>query len=347
MKEERDNRHADEYLQSLRPRTLDEYIGQEKVVENLRITLRAAKERGEPLDHILFYGPPGLGKTTLAYCISTEMGANITASSGPALERPADLVGILTNLKKGDIFFIDEIHRLPRIVEEFLYPALEDYRITIVIDKGPHARTLSISISRFTLIGATTRIGLLTAPLRERFGIFHHLDFYPVQDLVEIVMRSSKLLNIGIDEGGAKVIAERSRGTPRIANRLLKRVRDYAQVKHDGNITVDIARDALKMTGIDDLGLDGLDRRYLEVIIDNYSGGPVGINAIAATLNEEVDTLIDVVEPYMLKVGLIGRTSRGRITLEGAYRHLGLEPPKELELQVDIFNSEDEGEEEQ
>ena len=344
MKKETEDEYRDEYLQSLRPRTLDEYIGQEKVVENLRITLRAARERGEPLDHILFYGPPGLGKTTLAYCIANEMSATITASSGPALERPSDLVGILTNLKKGEIFFVDEIHRLPRVVEEFLYPALEDYRITIVLDKGPHARSLNISIARFTLIGATTRIGLLTAPLRERFGIFHHLDFYPVENLVEIIMRSSKLLNIGIDDGGARVIAQRSRGTPRIANRLLKRVRDYAQVKHDGNINIDIAGDALKMTGIDDLGLDGLDRRYLEVIIDNYSGGPVGINAIAATLNEEVDTLIDVVEPYMLKVGLIGRTSRGRVALEGAYRHLGLEPPKELELQVDIFNSDDENE---
>lgn len=344
MKKETEDEYRDEYLQSLRPRTLDEYIGQEKVVENLRITLRAARERGEPLDHILFYGPPGLGKTTLAYCIANEMSATITASSGPALERPSDLVGILTNLKKGEIFFVDEIHRLPRVVEEFLYPALEDYRITIVLDKGPHARSLNISIARFTLIGATTRIGLLTAPLRERFGIFHHLDFYPVENLVEIIMRSSKLLNIDIDDGGARVIAQRSRGTPRIANRLLKRVRDYAQVKHDGNINIDIAGDALKMTGIDDLGLDGLDRRYLEVIIDNYSGGPVGINAIAATLNEEVDTLIDVVEPYMLKVGLIGRTSRGRVALEGAYRHLGLEPPKELELQVDIFNSDDENE---
>jgi len=344
LKKETEDEYRDEYLQSLRPRTLDEYIGQEKVVENLRITLRAARERGEPLDHILFYGPPGLGKTTLAYCIANEMSATITASSGPALERPSDLVGILTNLKKGEIFFVDEIHRLPRVVEEFLYPALEDYRITIVLDKGPHARSLNISIARFTLIGATTRIGLLTAPLRERFGIFHHLDFYPVENLVEIIMRSSKLLNIDIDDGGARVIAQRSRGTPRIANRLLKRVRDYAQVKHDGNINIDIAGDALKMTGIDDLGLDGLDRRYLEVIIDNYSGGPVGINAIAATLNEEVDTLIDVVEPYMLKVGLIGRTSRGRVALEGAYRHLGLEPPKELELQVDIFNSDDENE---
>jgi len=344
LKKETEDEYRDEYLQSLRPRTLDEYIGQEKVVENLRITLRAARERGEPLDHILFYGPPGLGKTTLAYCIANEMSATITASSGPALERPSDLVGILTNLKKGEIFFVDEIHRLPRVVEEFLYPALEDYRITIVLDKGPHARSLNISIARFTLIGATTRIGLLTAPLRERFGIFHHLDFYPVENLVEIIMRSSKLLNIGIDDGGARVIAQRSRGTPRIANRLLKRVRDYAQVKHDGNINIDIAGDALKMTGIDDLGLDGLDRRYLEVIIDNYSGGPVGINAIAATLNEEVDTLIDVVEPYMLKVGLIGRTSRGRVALEGAYRHLGLEPPKGIEFQVDIFSSEDEGE---
>ncbi|HEC80170.1 MAG TPA: Holliday junction branch migration DNA helicase RuvB [Firmicutes bacterium] len=333
---------GEEYLKNLRPSKLDEYIGQEKVVENLKITIRAAKERGEPLDHILFHGPPGLGKTTLAYCIANEMGADIVASSGPTLERPADLVGILTNLKKGDVLFIDEIHRLPRIVEEFLYPALEDYRITILLDKGPHARSLNINIERFTLIGATTRIGLLTAPLRERFGIFHHLDFYPDGELIEIIKRSARILGVDIDSGGAEVIAGRSRGTPRIANRLLKRVRDYAQVKHDGGITGEIALDALKMTGIDELGLDGLDRQYLEVIIENYKGGPVGINAIGATLNEEVDTLIDVIEPYMLKTGLIGRTSRGRVALEPAYRHLGITPPRDIEKQLSLLDMDEE-----
>ncbi|MEQ8224524.1 MAG: Holliday junction branch migration DNA helicase RuvB [Candidatus Eremiobacterota bacterium] len=319
IEEDRDN-------DSIRPGTIGEYIGQERVVENLRISIKAALMRQEPLDHVLFYGPPGLGKTTLAKIIASEMGGKIISSSGPALEKAHDLVGILTNLNQGDILFIDEIHRLNRVVEEFLYPAMEDFQIDFVIDKGPYAKTIKLDLKKFTLVGATTRKGLITAPLRDRFGILHHLDFYTVEELEKIVFRASRILNVHIDDGGAGEIARRSRGTPRIANRLLHRVRDYAQVKGGGQITKDIADESLKLQGVDKMGLDMLDRSFLEVIIDVYNGGPVGIEAIAATLNEEKDTLEDTVEPFLLKIGFLLRTPSGRRASNGAYEHLGRTP---------------------
>jgi Holliday junction DNA helicase RuvB len=311
---------------SIRPGTIDEYIGQERVRENLRISIKAAMMRQEPLDHVLFYGPPGLGKTTLAKIIATEMGGKIISSSGPALEKAHDLVGILTNLGQGDIMFIDEIHRLNRVVEEFLYPAMEDFQIDFVIDKGPYAKTIKLDLKHFTLVGATTRKGLITAPLRDRFGIHHHLDFYNVEELEKIVFRASRILNVHIDNEGAREIARRSRGTPRIANRLLHRVRDYAQVKGRGEITKDIADESLKLQGVDKMGLDMLDRSFLEVIIDVYNGGPVGIEAIAATLNEEKDTLEDTVEPFLLKIGFLLRTPSGRRAGTPSYEHLGRTP---------------------
>ena len=297
---------------SLRPESLDEFIGQEHIKDNLSVGIRAARQRGEPIEHILLSGPPGLGKTTLAHIIANEMGSHMVATSGPALERPGDLIGILTNLEEGDILFIDEIHRLPRVVEEFLYPAIESFKIDFVIDKGPYAKTIKFNLKPFTLIGATTRSGLLSGPMRSRFGFFYHLEFYNPEELVEIIKRSAGLLDVEITQDGAMVIATRSRGTPRIANRLLRRARDYAQVKGNGIIDEDTADEALRQLGIDEYGLDDLDRRFLSVIKDVYNGGPVGIESIAATLNEEVDTLVDVVEPFLLKLGILKRTPRGR-----------------------------------
>jgi len=331
----------DELFIPLRPKRLSEFIGQKRVIANLGISIQAAGGRKEPLDHILLHGPPGLGKTTLAHCLANETGVSITVTTGPILERPADLIGLLTNLKHRDILFIDEIHRLPRVVEEFLYPAIEDFAVNVLIERGPHAKSIRLSIKPFTLVGATTRAGMLTAPLRERFGIFHHLDFYPPQELAVIIKRSAKILQVELDDGGARAISLRSRGTPRIANRLLKRVRDYVQVKGEKSITTESANRAMEMIGIDHLGLDELDRRLMSVIIENYNGGPVGIGALSATLQEEEDTLIDMVEPYLLKIGFLGRTSRGRVALEKVYQQLGYSPPKDLKEQIGLFDGED------
>ncbi len=311
----------------LRPQRLDEYVGQREAVESLRVSLEAARRRGEPVDHVLLYGPPGLGKTTLAYIIANEMGTNIVATSGPALERGADLMGILTNLAEGDLLFIDEVHRLPRVVEELLYPAMEDFAVNFIIDKGLHARTLRYSLRPFTLVAATTRPGMLSSPLRERFGIFHHLDFYSEEELRQIVLRSATILGAAVEPPGAEEIARRSRGTPRIANRLLRRVRDYAQVKGDGVITREVAYDALDREGVDGRGLDRLDRRFLTAIIEQYGGGPVGIEAVAATINDEAETLAEMVEPYLLKIGFIVRSPNGRRATPGAYSHLGYPAP--------------------
>lgn len=317
---------------SLRPKSFAEYIGQREIIENLRIAVQAARERGEPLDHLLFHGPPGLGKTTLAYVIAEEMEADIVCTSGPALERPADLVGILTNLKRGDVLFIDEIHRLPRIVEEYIYPAMEDFEIDMVIDPGPHARTVKLELNHFTIVGATTRAGLITGPLRDRFGFSLHLEFYDVKDLRTIITRSAGILSTVITGEGSESIAFRSRGTPRIANRLLKRTRDYAQVMRREAIDEITAIEAMDINGVDEAGLDRLDRNYLKVIIRQYGGGPVGVSAIAATLNEERDTLIDVVEPFLLARGFLNRTSRGRVATAHAYRHLGFTRAGQEEL---------------
>jgi Holliday junction DNA helicase RuvB len=308
---------------SLRPTQLTEYIGQSEVVETLKIAIEAARLRSEPIDHVLFHGPPGLGKTTLAHIIANEMGRGIIITSGPALEKGGDLIGILTHLEEGDVLFVDEIHRTPKSVEEFLYPAMEDFAVDFVFDKGIHARTHRYRLNRFVLVGATTRVGLLSAPLRDRFGIFRNLDFYSEEDLVEIVMRSARLLDVEIDDSGAQELSKRSRGTPRIVNRLLKRVRDYAQVKADGRITKKNVHSALILEGVDDIGLTNLDRQYIKTIIDFYKGGPVGIEAIAATLQEETDTLVDVIEPYLLKIGYIVRTSSGRKVSEAGFKHLG------------------------
>jgi Holliday junction DNA helicase RuvB len=307
---------------SLRPTSLPDFIGQDQVKENLLIAIEAAKKRGEPLEHILLAGPPGLGKTSLAHIIANEMGGKFTSTSGPAIERAGDLIGVLTNLSEGDILFIDEIHRLSKVVEEFIYPAMENYNIDFVIDKGPYAKTIKFNLKRFTLVGATTRSGLLSSPLRARFGPFQHMDFYEVNDLTSIVLRSAGILEMNIQAAAAKEIALRSRGTPRIANRLLKRVRDWADVKADGIVTQELAVEALNKHGIDSLGLDNIDRKVLDIIANNYKGGPVGIEALASTLNEETDTIVDVVEPYLLKAGLLRRTARGREITDLAYKHL-------------------------
>jgi len=315
---------------SLRPKSLSDYVGQSEVVETLQIAIEAAMQREEPIDHVLFHGPPGLGKTTLAHIIANEMGKQLTVTSGPALEKGGDLIGILTHLEEGDVLFIDEIHRTPKTVEEFLYPAMEDFAVDFVFDKGVHARSHRYRLNRFVLVGATTRVGLLSAPLRDRFGIFRSLNFYSEADLVKITKRSADLLGVVIDETGAGELSKRSRGTPRVVNRLLKRVRDYTQVRADGFITRETVEAALSLEGVDRLGLTNLDHRYLKTIIEFYNGGPVGIEAIAATLQEETDTLVDVVEPYLLKIGLVIRTSSGRKASETAYKHLGFRVQRKI-----------------
>ena len=309
---------------SLRPKTLSEYIGQNKVKESMKIYIEAAKKRGEPLDHVLLYGPPGLGKTTLSNIISNEMNSNIKITSGPAIEKPGDLAAILSTLEQFDVLFIDEIHRLNKSVEEILYPALEDYTLDIIIGKGPSARSIRLDLPKFTLIGATTKAGSLTTPLRDRFGIVARLELYTPEQLEQIVKRSATILGIEIDENAAMEIARRSRGTPRIANRILKRVRDYASVLGNGEITLEIAKIALNKLEIDELGLDEIDRRMLETIIQKYKGGPVGLETLAATIGEEVETIEDVYEPYLMQIGFLSRTPRGRIAMPDAYKHLGL-----------------------
>lgn len=315
---------------TLRPKILDEFIGQERIKENLKVFITAARMRKEPLDHILFCGPPGLGKTTLSTIIANELVVNIKATSGPVLERVGDLAAILTNLSDRDILFIDEIHRMPRAVEEVLYPAMEDFTLDIIIGQGPNARTLKLNLPRFTLIGATTRTGLLSSPLRDRFGVIFRLDFYTPQELMQIVNRSSKLLKVKIEEEAALEIAKRSRGTPRIANRLLRRIRDFAQVKGDGAIDLDITKKSLASLDIDNYGLDELDRKLLNTLIDKFNGGPVGIETLAAALREDKETLEDVYEPYLLQEGFIERTARGRLATSLAYKHLGKRSPQSL-----------------
>ncbi len=312
---------------SRRAQPQSEMNGQQKVKENLRIWIDAALARREPMDHAIFHGPPGLGKTTLGELIARELGVNIRTTSGPALEKPGDLVGTLTNMRGGDILFIDEIHRLRPIIEEFLYPAMEDYKIDIRLSEGPKAQTITMPIERFTLIGATTRYGMLTAPMRARFGIVERLNYYPATDLQEIVLRSSEVMQVGIDAGGAEEIARRSRGTPRVANRLLRRVRDYAQVKGSGFITLDVAAKALQMLDVDEFGLDDMDARILKTIIEKFDGGPVGVNTIAAAVGEDADTIEEVYEPFLVQNGFVQRTPRGRMATPSAYRHFGYTPP--------------------
>ena len=321
---------------ALRPTLLKDYVGQKKVCEQLEIFIAAAKKRGEPLDHLLVFGPPGLGKTTLAHIVANEMGVNLRQTSGPVLERPGDLAAILTNLEKNDVLFIDEIHRLSPVVEEILYP-LEDYQIDIMIGEGPAARSIKLDLPPFTLIGATTRAGSLTNPLRARFGIVNQLQFYNAEDLSFIVTRSAGLLNVPIDKAGADEIARRSRGTPRIANRLLRRVRDFAQVRHDGKITAEVAQAALKLLDVDVIGLDTIDRRFMTTIMEKFAGGPVGIDNLASALGEDRETLEDVVEPYLIQQGLVQRTVRGRMATALAYRHFGLTPPAQHPATGDLF----------
>jgi len=316
-----------QYEAGLRPRVLDDYIGQDRVRENLKVAIDAAKHRSEALDHVLLYGPPGLGKTTLAYVIGNEMGAAVRATAGPVLEKPGDLAAILTNLGEREVLFIDEIHRMSPSIEEILYPAMEDYELDIVIGQGPSARSVKVPLQRFTLIGATTRAGLLTSPLRARFGIVHRLEFYTDADLEEIVRRSARILEVPIEDGAATEISRRSRGTPRIANRLLRRVRDFAQVRAQGRITLDVAHDALKLLEVDEHGFDEIDRKLLRTIIEKFGGGPVGINSIAAAISEEKDAIEDMYEPFLIQAGFLDRTPRGRIATPRAYGYFGLETP--------------------
>lgn len=308
---------------SLRPQLLKDYIGQEQAKSSLKIYIDAAKQRGEALDHVLFFGPPGLGKTTLAGIIANEMGADLRTTAGPAIEKPGDMAAILNNLKEGDVLFIDEIHRLNRQVEEILYPAMEDFAIDIVIGRGATAKSIRLDLPKFTLVGATTRAGMLTAPLRDRFGVISRLEFYTVEELMQIIVRSAKVLGISIDDKGAHELARRSRGTPRLANRLLKRIRDYSQVRYDGNITEAVADEALDLMDVDKLGLDRIDRAILEAMIERFDGGPVGIEAVATTIGEDTGTVLEVYEPYLVQNGLIARTPRGRVVTEMAYGHLG------------------------
>jgi Holliday junction DNA helicase RuvB len=318
---------------SLRPQSLDDFIGQDKLKKNLKIFIEAAKNRREALDHCLFYAPPGLGKTTLSHIIAKEMGSNLRMTSGPVLERIGDLAAILTNLSEGDVFFIDEIHRMNHLVEESLYPVMEDFELDIIIGQGPSAKTIKLPVPRFTLIGATTRAGLLSSPLRDRFGIIEHLDFYDIKELIHIVNRSASIMNIAIDADASEEIAKRSRGTPRIVNRLLKRVRDFAEVK-GGKITCLIAKEALDALEVDDAGLDKMDRLILSVLIKKFGGGPVGVDTIAVAISEESDTITDVYEPYLIQSGFIARTPRGRIVTESGYKHIGIEPPKNIQKEL-------------
>ncbi len=317
-----------QYEAGLRPRVLDEYIGQDRVRENLQVSIAAARQRAEALDHVLLYGPPGLGKTTLAYVIGNEMGAAVRATSGPVLEKPGDLAAILTNLAEHDVLFIDEIHRMAPVIEEILYPAMEDYELDIMIGQGPSARSVKVPLQKFTLIGATTRAGLLTSPLRARFGIVHRLEFYEAGDLEEIVRRSARILAVPIDEAAAAELARRARGTPRIANRLLRRVRDFAQVRADGTVTYDVAIAALKLLEVDEHGFDDIDRKLLRTIIDKFGGGPVGVASLSAAISEEKDAIEDIYEPYLIQVGFLDRTPRGRMATPRAYAYFGLDAPR-------------------
>jgi Holliday junction DNA helicase RuvB len=316
-----------QYETGLRPRTLDEYIGQDRVRENLHVSIAAAKQRGEALDHVLLYGPPGLGKTTLAYVIGNEMGVSVRATAGPVIEKPGDLAAMLTNLQEREVLFIDEIHRMSPSIEEILYPAMEDYELDIVIGQGPGARSVKVPLQTFTLVGATTRAGMLTGPLRARFGIVHRLDFYTDADITEIVQRSARILGVSIDAQAVAELARRSRGTPRVANRLLRRVRDFAQVRASGDITAPVAHDALKLLEVDDHGFDEVDRRLLRTIIDKFNGGPVGVNTLAAAISEDKDAIEDIYEPFLMQIGFLDRTPRGRVATARAYEYFGLHAP--------------------
>ena len=321
-----------EFDAALRPRRIDEFVGQDRIKEQLALLVDGARARGETVDHLLFSGPPGLGKTTLAGIVSNELGVGFQPTSGPALDRPGDLAAILTNLEEGDVLFVDEIHRMPRAVEEVLYPALEDFKLDVVLGKGPSARSIRLDLPRFTLVGATTRPGRITLPLRERFGFSPRLDYYSVEDLRAIVHRSAGILGVRIEEDGTHEIARRSRGTPRVANRLLRRVRDFAEVRHDGNVTSDVARAGLELFEVDEQGLDKLDLAILSTVVEKFGGGPVGLSTLSAAVGEETDTIEDVVEPYLLQLGLLQRTPRGRVATERAYRHLGVSPDGVLPL---------------